>query len=221
MTSDPYPEPLLDEIVGNYLRYLEGQAPEPDLSILPIELQSEATSRIALLTAAWGALNESGPSLDADPVARRFGFDRAQETIVVNGGTVRRLRQLHHLELEAMTDALNVAGADTTVGAMFRVERASAVPVNLSVASALAAVLDCSVADLEAVDNEATTPAQAFIDSADFQEIIADWAITHQQDAARVRRAAEEALLSTAHRAEDVTTHHWREILRAILRSMK
>lgn len=68
------PEPETgDDLIEEYLRFLRGQGPEPDLSDLTEEQREALTGQFEIVK-ALAALDPELPPLDRDPVARRLGL---------------------------------------------------------------------------------------------------------------------------------------------------
>jgi hypothetical protein len=209
----------LDAIVDAHVRYLEGDGPAPDLSTLAPELRDEALARVQLLEASWGAVLEV-PS--EDPVARRFGFDRAGQTITVNGRRVAQLRKATGMEFDTLLGLVTAAGGDITAAILFRLEQNSSADVAQPTASAIVAALQTTLADIETTTTStATDPVRLFLSSPRFAEIIDDWAYRFGRLASEVRITVTKRVLAVQYRAEDVTDEHLTEIVQTILHSLE
>ncbi len=213
------PADQFDDLIEGFLTYLDGEGPPPDLTDLPRDVRSEAEARFEMLRAAHGVLAGSSGS-GASRIAARFGLDRAGQQIEIAGAKVKRVRMSKKLQLADVAQGIQKSGVDFTSARLFRIETAAALPVDQPIVTALVAVLNCSVADLETVDTSDLSPVQAFIDSAEFLDLIATWAAEHDLDAQTTARRAGDQLLAAHYRAQDVTHEQLREILRAILRKL-
>lgn len=208
----------LDPIIDAHLRHLEGDGSAPDLTALPDDLREEAQARVALLDAMWGA--QIIPP-DDDPVARRFGFDRAGETIAIDGHRVAALRKTAGLNLAELLARVTAAGGDIVIGALFRLEQSDSTPLNQPTASALVAALDTTLAAIQASAGIDLGAARAFLDSPAFYDLVDTWAAEHQRERDQVRSVVKERVLALQYRAEDLTTDHLSAIVETILDSLE
>jgi hypothetical protein len=213
------PSDQLDDLVEGFLAHLEGEGPPPDLTDLPSDVRAEAEARFEMLRAAQGVLVGSSGS-GAGRIAARFGLDRAGQQIEIAGAKVKRLRMSKKLQLADVALGVQKSGVTLSSAQLFRIETAVALPLDQPIVTALVAVLNCSVADLETVDTSDLSPVRAFLDSPEFRELIESWAAEHDLDAESTARLAGEQLLAAHYRAQDVTDEQLREILRAILRNL-
>jgi transcriptional regulator with XRE-family HTH domain len=209
----------LDAVTDAYLTYLEGGGPAPSLEELPVQLRDEARARLQLVDAMWGAEIDGDPLAD-DSVARRFGFDRTGEHVHIDGRRVAARRRAAHLELKELLARVITAGGDIAPMALLQLEQSSSTPVSPSTASALVAALDTSLADIEAARSIDFDGIRAFLDSPEFDELIATWAAEHDQDPTRVGSVVAERMLVSQFRAAAVTVDQLLDIARAILRSL-
>lgn len=213
------PSDQLDDLVEGFLAHLEGEGPPPDLTDLTSDVRAEAEARFEMLRAAQGVLAGSSGS-GAGRIAARFGLDRAGQQIEIAGAKVKRLRMSKKLQLADVALGVQKSGVTLSSAQLFRIETAVALPLDQPIVTALVAVLNCSVADLETVDTSDLSPVRAFLNSPEFHDLIASWAAEHDQDAESIARRAGEQLLAAHYRAQDVTDEQLREILRAILRKL-
>ena len=213
------PSDQLDYLVEAFLAHLEGEGPPPDLTDLPSDVRAEAEARFEMLRAAQGVLAGSSGS-GVGRIAARFGLDRAGQQIEIAGAKVKRLRMSKKLQLADVALGVQQSGVTLSSAQLFRIETAVALPLDQPIVTALVAVLNCSVADLETVDTSDLSPVRAFLNSPEFHDLIASWAAEHDQDAESTARRAGEQLLAAHYRAQDVTDEQLREILRAILRKL-
>lgn len=212
-TDDP-----LDAIIDAHLHHLEGDGPAPNLTDLPDHLQAEATARIALLEASWGALLE--PSED-DPVARRFGFDRTDETITVDGRRVASRRKAAGINLKELLARIEAAGGSIAPGALYRLEQSRSTPLDQPTASALVAALNTALSDIEAAGQVDTARIHAFLNGPAFHQVIDDWAGTYGRDPIEVGTDVSRRVLAAQYRAEDITDDQLIEIVQAILKNLE
>jgi hypothetical protein len=210
----------LDAVTDAYLSHLEGAGPAPSLDDLPAQLRDEARARVQMLDAMWGAHIDDRTLAD-DPVARRFGFDRAGEDVFIDGRRVAALRKAVGLDLKELHARVTTAGGDIAPMALFQLEQSTSTPVSQPTASALVAALDTSLNELEAAPSVDFDVIRAFLDGPEFDELIATWVEEHERDPARVRPVVAERMLASQFRAADVTTEHLLDIARAILRSLE
>jgi hypothetical protein len=208
----------LDSIIDAHLRYLEGDGPAPDLASLPEDLREEAEARVALFDAMWGAQVE--PPVD-DPVARRFGFDRAGEDIALDGHRVSALRKAAGYDLGELLARVTSAGGDINAGALFRLEQSASSLVAQPTASALVAALSTALADIEASTDIDSGAVRAFLDSPEFYELIDSWAADHHLERDEVCTVVTDRVLAAQYRAEDVTVEQLTAIVRAILDTLE
>ena len=213
------PSDQLDDLVEGFLAHLQGGGPPPDLTDLPSDVRSEAEARFEMLRAAHGVLIDSSGS-GAGRIAARFGRDRAGQKIEIAGAKVKRARMSKKLQLADVAREVQKSGVELSSAQLFQIETAAALPLDQPIVTALVAVLNCSVADLEMVDTSDLSSVRAFIDSAEFHELIASWAAEHDLDAQTTARRAGAHLLAAHYRAQEVTREQLREILRAILRKL-
>lgn len=209
----------IDAIIDAYLAFLEGTRDAPTLNGLDPGERAEAAARIELLDALWGVGAPQQP-LD-DPVARRFGFDRAGQDITVNGTKIAALRKRRGIVLKDLAEMVNNGGGEVSTRALLDLEQRPAVPVSQRTASALAAALRASVADFEAAATVEIDAVRAFLASAAFDELIASWAAEHHRKREPVRRDVSERMLAAQFRAADVTAEQLLDIARAILRRLE
>ena len=213
------PSDQLDDLVEGFLAHLQGGGPPPDLTDLPSDVRSEAEARFEMLRAAHGVLVDSSGS-GASRIAARFGLDRAGQKIEIAGAKVKRAGMSKKLQLADVAGEVQKSGVELSSAQLFQIETAAATPRPANF-TALVAVLNCSVADLEMVDTSDLRSVRAFIDSAEFHELIASWAAEHDLDAQTTAGPRSGAHLLAAHyRAQEVTREQLREILRAILRKL-
>ena len=208
----------LDDIIDSHLRYLEGEGPAPVVSDLPEDLQVEATARIALLDVSWGVSLELP---DDDPVARRFGFDRAGEEITVDGHRVASHRRSAGLDLKSLLALVERAGGRIGPGELYRLEQNTATVVDQPTASALVAALNVALIDIESAGQDGNPRIRAFLAGPEFHYLVDDWAGTYGQDQIEVRNTVSRRVLAAQYRAEDVTDDQLIEIVRAILETLE
>lgn len=168
----------------------------------------------------WGAALVDHPPAD-DPVARRFGFDRAGQDVPIDGRRVAALRKAAGLDLKALLALVTTAGGDITAMALLELEQSRSTPVAQATASALVAALDTSLGEIEAGPEAELDHVRAFLNSPIFDDLIASWAAEHDQDAARLRSAVADRILVAQFRAADVTPEQLLDTARAILRSLE
>lgn len=213
-------EEQLDALTDAYLAYLDGSGPAPSLDGLSADVRAEAAARLALLDAMWGAGVPRRPLHD-DPVARRFGFDRAGDDIEIDGRKVSTVRKAAAIELKDLTTMVNNGGGDTSTFALLQLEQSDAVTVPQPTASALAAALGVGLHDFEAASGVDFDAVRTFLDSPAFDELIASWAAEHNRPAAPVRKIVADRMLVSQFRATDVSPEQLLEIARAILRTLE
>jgi hypothetical protein len=74
LAAEAQPEPETGaDLIENYLRFLRGQGPEPDLSDLPAEQREAITGQLRIVR-ALADRDPNLPPIDRDPVARRLGL---------------------------------------------------------------------------------------------------------------------------------------------------
>ncbi len=212
-------EEQLDAIIDAYLAYLDGSGPAPSLDELSTGVRAEAAARLALLDAMWGAAVPRRPPHD-DPVARRFGFDRAGYDIEIDGRKVSALRKAAAIELKDLTTMVNNGGGDTSTFALLQLEQSGAVTLPQRTASALAAALGVDLHDFEAAADVDFDAIRTFLDSLDFDELIASWAAEHDRDPEPVRKIVADRIRISQFRAAGVTHEQLLDIARAILRTL-
>ncbi len=208
----------LDDIINDYLRHLEGDAPAPDLSGLPGDLRDEARIRIALLDAMWGSQLE--PAED-DPVARRFGLDRPDQRIAIDGRRVASLRRAAGIDLKELLRLVTTAGGTISGGDLLRLEQNQSTELPQPTATALVAALGTSLHELEAAEQLDLDAVRSFLDSPDFDDRVASWAADHEREVADVRPIVVQRVLALQYRATDVTHDQLVAIVEAIFDSLK
>ncbi|WCO67955.1 hypothetical protein PO878_04360 [Iamia majanohamensis] len=208
----------LDPIIDAHLRHLEGGGPAPDLAALPDGLREEAEARVILLEATWGTQVTAPPD---DPVARRFGFDRAGGIIAIDGHRVAAIRKAAGYDLAKLLARVTAAGGDIAIGTLFRLEQSDSMPLSQPNASALVAALGTNLSALEAAVDIDLGAIRAFLDSPAFYDLVDSWAAEHQRESDEVRSVVEERVLALQYRAEGVTTDHLTTIVQTILRSLE
>ncbi len=213
------PSGQLDDLVDGYLIYLDGKGREPDLGAVPDDIRREAEIRFEMLRASHGILVGASSS-GAGRIAARFGLDRAGEHIDLAGAKVKRVRMSRKLELAEVTQMVQRSGVELSSAQLFRIETAATAPVSQPIVTALVAVLDCSVADLEAADSTDLSVVREFMNSVEFTELIKRWAAEHDSDAEDTGRRVGDQLLAAHYRADGVTRDHLRDILCAILKKL-
>lgn len=210
----------LDGITDAYLRFLEGGGPRPSLDSLPANLRDEAQARMRIIDAMWGA-QVVAPTVADDPVARRFGFNRAGQQVFIDGRQVAALRKRAGLDLKELLARVTAAGGDIAAMALLQLEQSRSTPVSQPTASALVAALDTLLAGIEAAPDMDYDDIRRFLDGPELGELIARWAAENDDDPLRARSVVAERMLVTQFRAADVTTDHLLDIARAILRSLE
>jgi hypothetical protein len=219
MTTHPRDD-ILTNLVAAYLDHLETGARAPDLAGLPPEVRAEAEATFEVLAASWGAAAQMTAGA-VDRIAAHFGFDRAGTDIDLAGAKLKSIRQRARLTVPQLAERMAAAGAPIAVKDLFGIERSPAHPVPQGLVSTMAAVLDCSVADLETIDRAELDAVRAFLDSDEALAVIRQWASEHDRDDAEVRQQVRPLMLTARYRADDVDTHHLRAILEAVLRSLE
>jgi len=205
----------LDAIIDAHLRFLEGDGPAPDLTTLTPDLRDEALVRVRLLEASW----DSAVELPADdPVARRFGFDRAGEQITIDGRRVAQLRKAAGMDLNALHAMITAAGGDLTVGNLFNLEQNTTATVTQPVASAIVAALHTNLTELEVLaDVPGTDPVRQFLAGPRFAQLIDDWAGRFGRTVDEVRNLVTPKVIAAQYRADGVTEDHLAAIVQTIL----
>ena len=209
----------LDGIIDEYLAHLDGAGPAPDLGALPDSLQHEAHARLQLIDAMWHADTHQTTPQD-DPVARRFGFDRPGQTIAINGKRVAALRKAAGIDLKELLSRITAAGGTIAPAALLQLEQNPSTTVPQPSASALVAALDTTLAEIEAATPLSADPVRAFLDSPAFDDLLARWATEHGRKPNQVRPVVVERVLASHFRADEVTTEHVAEIVRAVLAAL-
>jgi transcriptional regulator with XRE-family HTH domain len=210
----------LDTLIENYLNFLEGEGPAPQLDDLPASVRDEARARIRLVDSMWGAQVDDR-SLSEDPVARRYGFERAGQNVSVDGRRVAALRKAAGLDLKALLARVTAAGGDITPMALLQLEQSESAAVSQPTVSALVAALDVSLDEVEARASVDLDAVREFLNSPEFDELIQAWTAEHAQDPEGVRPLVVERVLTSQFRASDFTTAHLVDIVRAVLRSLE
>ncbi len=208
----------LDALIDAHLHHLEGEAAAPDLADLPADLQAKATARIALLEACWGVSLEPP---EEDPVARRFGFDRAGKAITIDGSRVASYRKATGIDLKELLARVETAGGRIAPGALYRLEQSRSTSLDQPTASALVAALKVALADIEAAGQSGPARIRAFLDGPPFHQLIDDWAGTYGRDRTEVRREVARQVVAAQYRAEDVTDDQLIEMVQAILETLE
>ena len=220
MTDDE----LFESLTDAQLAFLEHRGPPPDLADVPTHLLSDVLEHLALIESLYVANDdddavEPGNDLQHDAVARHFGFERTGTRVVVDGRRVRRYRKTVNLDLKSLHAALVRAGADVTSAALFDVEQTSTAQVSPATASAMVAVFEVPLAMLEAAGGGELDEVRRFLDSPEFDTMIAEWTAEHGGAAELIRSRTVERVLAAQYRAERVDTAHLREIVQAVLRT--
>ena len=70
---------MSDDLIEEYLRFLRGLGPEPDLSGLPSDRREVVLGQFEVVR-ALADLDPELPPLDQDPVARRLGLTGGEES---------------------------------------------------------------------------------------------------------------------------------------------
>lgn len=212
----------IDDILAQYLQFLHGNAPEPNLARLNAAAREEALAQIDVLVALYRV---GTPDSNDDPVARRFGFDRAGDDITIDGGRVKRLRKERALSLKELVDLVNRAGGDTSGSALLRIEQQPRAVLPQATVTAIVAALDTTLQELEVLEDSTidveVDRVRAFLASPRFEEEIATWCAAHDRRPREVRPHVEDRLVGAAFRAEDQTDEVLLEIVRTILRGLE
>lgn len=215
---DDQPTPV-DEAFAAYLEYLDGTGPEPDVSTLDPAERAEYERDVATAHALSASTYEP-PPLEEDPIAIRFGFNRAGSDTNLSGPRLREARKDAGLSVEQLATALTDAGQSRSTAEVFRLEQAATTEVTIAFLGVLAAVLDISVADLEAPDSRPVSDFRAFLASDAFDAFdaeIARWAREHHTDVAELRTAAQRELAGASFRNAQHSPEQWLALLRAFL----
>src|SRR5690348_11721645 len=82
----------VDEVVDQFLRYLEEGTTRPSLHRLSESEQARARAIFRILESSWGIDDVALPSLEHDPVAKRLGIVPQMSAVTVSGQAVRQAR---------------------------------------------------------------------------------------------------------------------------------
>jgi transcriptional regulator with XRE-family HTH domain len=214
MTAPDDQPTRVDEAFGAYLDYLDGAGPEPDISGLDPSERAELERDLAMARALRASTYEP-PALDEDPIAIRFGFNRPGTEASLSGPRLRQARMNARLNVEQLAASLTAAGKSMTTADVFQLEQSATSQVTMAFLGMLAAVLDVSVADVEAGGRLADF--QAFLASDAFDAEIARWASEHHADVQEVRTAAQRELAGASFRNARPSLEQWLAVLRAFL----
>lgn len=223
--NDESREARLTELTNAYLEHLETGTPTPDLSGLPEDERGDAEAHIRVVQSLWGADNHDVPALDEDPVAIRFGFDRVVPTLRISGLRIREARQAAGLTASALAAELTARGYAIARGEFGAIERSSSRVVPVELASALAAVLATSIANLEAPRQRTLSTrmsADEFTSNPLFMTTVSEWAQTRGLDAPGVAARQRDRLLQLRHRgSQELTADEWTQLLLDLLRTQE
>ncbi|MDP9332007.1 MAG: helix-turn-helix domain-containing protein [Actinomycetota bacterium] len=216
MTAHDDQPTRVDEAFAAYLEYLDGTGAEPDVSTLDSAERAEYERDVATAHALSASTYEP-PPLEEDPIAIRFGFNRAGSDTNLSGPRLREARKDAGLSVEQLATALTDAGQSRSTAEVFRLEQAATSEVTVAFIGVLAAVLDVAVADLEASDSRLVSDFRAFLASDAFDAEIERWAREHHADVAELRSAARRELAGASFRNAQHSPEQWLALLRAFL----
>jgi hypothetical protein len=218
-TYDPADEEELAAYLDAYVSSLADRSiPAPRLGAVATHLRDEAVARAAIIAAAWA----TGPIVPVvgSAVAVRFGFDRPDLLISIDGRIVARERKRGGMNVRDFVEALNRAGGQTSVQEIFTLETTASNPTRQPLVSAIVAVCNIRVTTLEVNRTELNT-AQAFLYGSEFEALIEEWCAEHQADAVQTSNIVRQRASTPSFRATDVTVAQMRDIVRALLRTLE
>ena len=121
---------LVDNIVDQYLAFLDGEAPEPSLDQLSPTTRLQVMQHLADLEALHGQLvpDESHVELADDPVWRNLGFDRVGTSVEIDGRKLNRLRKAAAFTMDQLVQYIRNGGGQLSVSDLFRLENTAPPP---------------------------------------------------------------------------------------------
>lgn len=219
-TTDRHENDPIEQLVTEYLLYLDGEGERPELDDIPYAARAEAAARLHLLDGLRAASVEAPPGA-ADRIARTLGFDRAGGRIAVSGPSLKRARDAKGMTLKDIAAAATAAGTPTRTADLLRVESAPSTPLDQELATVLVAILNTSVDAVEDDFPEDMTAMRTFLDGPRFEAMIADWSSEHGREVDHTRTTVRDRALATQYRAKDITEDQIVDLIRAILRSLE
>lgn len=211
----------IDDIIEEYLRYLDGHGDRPNLDGLSPEDRAVAAERIELIDALR---LPPLPDPEDDPIARALGFDRPNEIFVVNGRTIAARRSEIGLKVSQLVKMITNAGGTITRQALFRLEQDTAAEIDQPLASALAAALEVPISRFEIPHMAGQRPnrIQQIMEMPSAREEIFGWAKLHGRDVVSTRRLVQQRLSATRFRADDeLDEPSALELVRAVLAALE
>jgi hypothetical protein len=218
-TDHPQPDPV-EMFIHDYMLFLDGEGPRPQLSALDPDTRAEVAARLRILRAAR---TTAAPAPDGarERIALRFGFARAGLPIPISGSKLKSARRRAGLELKQISAALAAAGTPMRTSDLLHVETADTTPIDQPVVTTLVAILGTSVMSLEADFSAEMADMRVMLASPRFEQIIAEWAGEHARDVSEIRQVVHRQALAAKFRAEGISEEQLADIVQAILRSLE
>lgn len=219
-TTDNNENDPIEQLVTEYLLYLDGEGERPELADIPHAARAEAAARLHLLDGLRAASVEAPPGA-AERIARMLGFDRAGGRIAVSGPQLKRARDAKGMRLKDIAEGATAAGVPTRTADLLRVESATSTSLDQELVTVLVAILNTSVYAIEDDFAEEITAMRTFLDGPRFEGMIADWSSEHDREIEQTRTIVRDRALATQYRAKDITEDQIADLIRAILRSLE
>ena len=193
-------------------------AEEPTVDELPQHLQEEAAARLSMLQSIAGISSAPAPGA-FDRIAQRFGLDRPT-SVDIDGRRIKTRRESAGLALTAFAAELQHAGVNVTARECLRWQQLTSLTVDRHTATAISAILNVPVSDLEAFAAE-VNEAQRFLASPEFDRMIADWCAEHRREHVATKQEVTRQLVTAGYRADDVTVDSLIAIIHQILEGLE
>ena len=171
--TEPDPDAIVIDFVDRYLTFLSDGGDAPDINTLPEGLRGEVFRQLRVLD-EFEPEPYPLPPLDSDRVAKRFGFGRRGTTITISTAALKDAARDASVPFSELAKRLTASGRPTQAYDLLRLANSATADIDRDLAARLAAILNTSIADLEASSARAAAmtlddylvsdEARAFID---------------------------------------------------------
>jgi hypothetical protein len=207
------------EFVDRYLAFLTEGGDEPNLDALEEPLRGQALQYLRALDLLDADEEYPMPALADDPIARKFGWDRPDETVTISTAALKQATQSAGMSAQQLAQKLTAAGKPTRLEDLLRFAKGTTATIDSDLAARLAAILHTSVPSLEAPNRvpTATGSLDEVLQSA--KERIAELAKKFGKPFEAVEGSLREQLVAVAFRNQ--SEEGLREALDVVLKDLE
>lgn len=210
----------VDEVVDQFLRYLEEGTTRPSLHRLSESEQARARAIFWILESSWGIDDVAVRALDDDPIARRLGLVGQESAVTISGQAVRQARLSTRQGIDHVAQALGSRWPMVDVPWLFRLEQAAGQEVDAALAAALALELGVSLDKLRvSAGRRREDSLTIFLRSSVFSARVERWATGRGLDPQiEIQEIARELTGAPRRSSGDPGFNYWVTMLDALLR---